>query len=49
MDREHWLAQVKEEILEPEPLPQESTYADGFPLAKIRMIPGTTIWRALKP
>ncbi len=36
-------------ILEPEPLPKESTYADGFPLAKVRMIPGTTIWRAVRP
>jgi SAM-dependent methyltransferase len=33
-------------ILEPEPVPRESTYADTFPLSKIRMIPGTTIWRA---
>ncbi len=40
---------VVEEILEPEPLAQENTYADGFPLAKIRMIPGTTIWRSRKP
>lgn len=40
---------VVQEILEPEPLPQENTYADGFPLAKIRMIPGTTIWRSYKP
>jgi ubiquinone/menaquinone biosynthesis C-methylase UbiE len=37
------------EILEPEPLPKENTYADVFPLEKIRMIPGTTIWRARKP
>src|SRR5207244_3080276 len=37
------------DILEPEPLPRENTYADVFPLSKIRMIPGTTIWRALKP
>ncbi len=40
---------VVQEILEPEPLPKENSYADGFPLAKIQMIPGTTIWRALKP
>ncbi len=40
---------VVQEILEPEPLPRENSYADGFPLAKIRMIPGTTIWRAVKP
>ncbi len=40
---------VVTDILEPEPLPQESTYADVFPLSKIRMIPGTTIWRARKP
>ncbi len=39
---------VVEDILEPEPLPQENTYADGFPLAKIRIIPGTTIWRTRK-
>ncbi len=40
---------VVQGILEPEPLPIENTYADGFPLAKIRMVPGTTIWRAIKP
>ncbi len=40
---------IVQEILEPEPLPKENTYVDGYPLAKIRMIPGTTIWRALKP
>ena len=40
---------VVTEILEPEPVPTESTYADIFPLAKIRMIPGTTIWRARRP
>ena len=37
------------DILEPEPLPRESTYAEVFPLSKIRMIPGPTIWRARKP
>jgi ubiquinone/menaquinone biosynthesis C-methylase UbiE len=37
------------DILEPEPVPRESTYADTFPLSKIRMIPGTTIWRARRP
>ncbi len=40
---------VVQRILEPEPLLQENTYADGFPLEKIRMIPGTTIWRSVKP
>jgi ubiquinone/menaquinone biosynthesis C-methylase UbiE len=40
---------VVQDILEPEPLPQENTYQDGFPLAKIRMIPATTIWRATTP
>jgi len=40
---------VVTDILEPEPLPKDSTYADMFPLAKIRMIPGTTIWRARRP
>ena len=40
---------VVTDILEPEPLPRENTYADVFPLSKIRMIPGTTIWRARKP
>ena len=40
---------VVTDILEPEPLPQENTYADVFPLSKIQMIPGTTIWRARKP
>ena len=39
---------VVSDIVEPEPIPQENTYADGFPLAKIRMIPGTTIWRSGK-
>ncbi len=37
------------DIVEPEPLPRESTYSDVFPLSKIQMIPGTTIWRARKP
>ncbi len=40
---------VVTDILEPEPLPKESTYSDVFPLAKVRRIPGTTIWRARKP
>jgi len=40
---------VVTDILEPEPIPKENTYADVFPLAKIRMIPGTTIWRARRP
>lgn len=40
---------VVQGILEPEPLPKENTYADGFPLAKLGMVPGTTIWRAVKP
>ena len=31
---------VVTDILEPEPLPKEKTYADVFPLEKIRMIPG---------
>jgi len=37
------------DIIEPEPLPRENTYSDVFPLSKIQMIPGTTIWRARKP
>jgi len=37
------------DIVEPEPLPRESTYSDVFALSKIQMIPGTTIWRARKP
>jgi hypothetical protein len=40
---------VVTDILEPEPSPKESTYADVFPLEKIRMIPGTTVWRARRP
>lgn len=40
---------VVTDILEPPPLAKESTYADVFPLEKIRMIPGTTIWRARRP
>src|SRR3989454_8023414 len=40
---------VVTDILEPEPLPQENTYADVFPLSKIQMIPGTTIWRSRNP
>jgi len=40
---------VVTDIIEPEPLPMENTYADVFPLEKIRMIPGTTIWRARRP
>jgi SAM-dependent methyltransferase len=37
------------DIIEPEPLARENSYRDGFPLASIRMVPGTTIWRARKP
>jgi ubiquinone/menaquinone biosynthesis C-methylase UbiE len=37
------------ELLEPEPLAEESTYKRDFPLEKIRMLPGTMIWRARKP
>jgi len=37
------------DIVEPEPFPRENTYSDVFPLSKIQMIPGTTIWRARKP
>lgn len=40
---------VVTDIIEPEPLPKQSTYADIFPLSKIGMIPGTTIWRARRP
>src|SRR2546421_10350354 len=40
---------VVTDILEPEPLSRENTYADNFPLEKIRMIPGTAIWRARRP
>jgi len=40
---------VVTDIVEPEPLPRESTYSDVFPLSKIQIIPGTTIWRARRP
>ncbi|HLE53643.1 MAG TPA: methyltransferase domain-containing protein [Thermoplasmata archaeon] len=40
---------VVTDILEPEPLPQESTYSDVFPLDQVRQVPGTVIWRARKP
>ena len=40
---------VVTDIIEPEPLPRENTYSDVFPLSKIQIIPGTTIWRARKP
>src|SRR2546421_5383557 len=40
---------VVSDILEPEPMPYQKTYARGFPLDEIRMIPGTTIWRARRP
>ena len=40
---------VVTDIVEPEPVPKENTYSDVFPLAKVRMIPGTTIWRARRP
>ncbi len=40
---------VVTDLLEPEPLPQESTYKDVFPLDQIRLVPGTAIWRARKP
>jgi len=51
-DWHHALTQagfVVTEILEPEPLSHENAWSDVFPLAKIRMIPGTTIWKATKP
>ncbi|TMQ50132.1 MAG: methyltransferase domain-containing protein [Candidatus Eisenbacteria bacterium] len=35
---------VVTDIVEPEPLPRESNFSDVFPLSKIQMIPGTTIW-----
>lgn len=37
------------DLLEPEPLLVENSYKDVFPLAKIRRVPGTMIWRARKP
>lgn len=40
---------VVTDILEPEPMPRGNSYRDGFPLSSIRMVPGTTIWRARKP
>ena len=40
---------VVTDLVEPEPVPHESTYSEGFPLAKITMIPAVTIWRARKP
>lgn len=40
---------VVTDLLEPEPLPQENTYSDVFPLERIRAVPGTIIWRAWKP
>lgn len=40
---------VVTDIWEPEPLPRENSYRDGFPLSTIRIVPGTTIWRARKP
>jgi len=47
---------VVTDIVEPEPVaarkghkPFLGTYGDAFPMAKIRTIPGTTIWRAPKP
>ncbi len=50
-----WLQQlagvgfIVTDLLEPEPLPKESTYKDDFPLEQIRFVPGTVIWRARKP
>jgi SAM-dependent methyltransferase len=40
---------VVTDLLEPEPMPKESTYPEDFPLDKIRRVPGTMIWRARKP
>lgn len=40
---------VVTDILGPEPLEGENVWKESHPLAKIRMIPGTTIWRARKP
>lgn len=39
---------VVTDILEPRPEPRESTWT-SHPLAKIELVPGTTIWRARKP
>ena len=40
---------VVTDLLEPEPLPQENTYRDVFPMDQIRQVPGTIIWQARKP
>jgi len=40
---------VVTDVLEPEPLPRENVWSESHPLAKIRVIPGTTIWRARRP
>jgi 2-polyprenyl-3-methyl-5-hydroxy-6-metoxy-1,4-benzoquinol methylase len=37
------------DILEPPPEPRESTWSTTHPLAKLQLVPGTTIWRARKP
>lgn len=39
---------VVTDILEPRPEPRESTWS-SHPLAKIELVPGTTIWKARKP
>lgn len=40
---------VVTDILEPETKPEPNPWPDVFPLAKLRVVPGTTIWRAIKP
>ena len=40
---------VVTDVLEPEPLPRENVWSESHPLTKIRVIPGTTIWRARRP
>jgi SAM-dependent methyltransferase len=37
------------DILEPEPVPKDAPWEQVFPYEKIRQVPGTTIWRAVKP
>lgn len=37
------------DLVEPEPVPKGKTWESVFPFRKLQTVPGTTIWRAVKP
>lgn len=40
---------VLEDLVEPRPMPVESAWSATHPLAKLQLVPGTTLWVARKP